>query len=371
MPIILTTTIGSYPKPSYVPVANWWRLKDSGVHTPTTTHTEYLEQRAYDNREILDRGTRAAVLDQVEAGIDIPTDGEIRREHYVYYHCRQLRGIDFARLTRKSMRGGTWEAEVPTITNEIVAGSPFLVDDWRYASSVTNRPVKITVPGPMTIMDSMADSYYGEERHLGAALADAINVEIRALAEAGCEWIQVDEPVFARYPEMAAAYGIDLLSRCFYDVPPSVVRMAHVCCGYPSGLDKEHYEKAAPDSYFAIADALEEAPIDVLSLEDAHRHNDLSLLERFSDTRIALGVIDIARTRIETVDEIVARLEEALAHIDAERLLAAPDCGLSMLDRDKAWAKLAVLSRAAKAVSGSHKAYGQPQAHGTRSIWQV
>ena len=97
---------------------------------------------------------------------------------------------------------------------------------------------------------------------------------------------------------------------------------------------------------------MEEAPIDVLSLEDAHRHNDLSLVERFSDTRIALGVIDIARTRIETVDEIVARLKEALAHIDAERLLAAPDCGLSMLDRNIARAKLAVLSTAAKAVGG-------------------
>jgi len=193
-------------------------------------------------------------------------------------------------------------------------------------------------------------AFYGDEAKLGAALAGALNVEIRALAGAGCTWIQVDEPVFARYPEKALAFGIDNLSRCFEGVPESTVRGAHVCCGYPAELDTEDYPKADPRAYLAIADGLEAADVDVLSIEDAHRHNDLALLERFTTTRIALGVIGIARTRVEPVDEIADRLRAALAHIDAKRLIAAPDCGLTMLDRDTARAKLANLAAAAKTV---------------------
>lgn len=347
---ILTTTIGAYPKPPYVPVANWWQVRKVSRTNPTRTYDEFLEGYSAGDADLLDRGTQEAVRDQVEAGIDIPTDGEIRREHYVYYHCRHIDGIDFEDLTTKDMRQGSWQAQVPTVRGPLAAGRPFLPDDWRSAQAASKKPVKITVPGPMTIVDSTADAFYGDEAKLGAALAGVLNVEIRALASAGCIWIQVDEPVFARYPEKALAFGIDNLSRCFEGVPESTVRGAHVCCGYPAELDTEDYPKADPRAYLAIAEGLETADVDVLSIEDAHRHNDLALLERFATTRIALGVIGIARTRVETVDEIAGRLRAALAHIDAERLIAAPDCGLTMLDRDTAWAKLANLAAAAKIV---------------------
>ena len=199
-------------------------------------------------------------------------------------------------------------------------------------------------------MDSTADAHYGDARTLAFALADALNVEIRRLAVAGCRWIQVDEPVFARRPERALAYGIEALARCFQGVGPPVNRVVHICCGYPAELDMEDYPKADARAYFALADALEAAPVDAVSLEDAHRHNDLSLLERFRTTKVILGVIGIARTHVEPVDEIRARLTAALDHIDGSRLIAGPDCGLIMLDRQTARAKLENLAVAAHSV---------------------
>ncbi len=348
---LLTTTIGAYPKPGYVPFVTWSAAHGVARGYPTKTYDDYLKNRPADAEERLDRATQEVVRDQVAAGIDIPSDGETRREHYIYYHCRHLAGFDFDRLTQRTMRGGSWQAEVPTISGPIAAGAPFLPDDWRRAAATTERPVKITVPGPMTIADSTADAYYGDDRRLAEALSDALNVEIRALADAGCTWIQVDEPVFARYPDRALAYGIDSLSRCFHRVPPSVVRCAHVCCGYPTHVDTDDYAKAPRKSYFTLADGLEAAAIDVVSIEDAHRRNDLSLLEHFVRTKIALGVIGIAQTRIEEVDEIADHLRAALQHIDAERLIAAPDCGLAMLDREVARAKLGRLVAGARAAA--------------------
>jgi 5-methyltetrahydropteroyltriglutamate--homocysteine methyltransferase len=287
----------------------------------------------------------------VAAGIDVPTDGEIRREHYIYYQCRNFAGFDFQRLTRKAMRRGSWTAEVPTVTGKVSAKNPVLVRDWRVAQSVTDRPVKITLPGPLTIIDSTADAAYADEQRLAADLADALNAEIRALSEAGCRWIQVDEPVFAREPEKALTFGIDMLSRCFHGAVPTARRAVHICCGYPSGLDLEFYPKADAGSYFRLADAVDQASIDAVSLEDAHCNNDLRLLEKFRSKIVMLGVIDIARTRIEPVDEIRARLQHALMHIDPERLMPAPDCGLIMLDRSIVLQKLSNLAAAAQSVA--------------------
>ena len=347
---LLTTTIGSYPKPDYVPTPDWFRAQNVSLPNPTEAYNEFLRTQAEDVEERLVRGTHEVVLDQVNAGIDIPTDGEVRRENYIHYHCRHLDGIDFTRLTRKVMRAGTWEGEVPTIVGPIKPRDHFLPHDYRVAQAVTDRPVKMTIPGPLTITDTTADAYYGDEQRLGAALADAINWEVHALVDAGCTWIQIDEPVFAREPEKALAFGIENLERCFHGVPEHVVRVTHMCCGYPDKVDHEDYPKADPQAYFQLADALETARLDAISIEDAHRHNDLTLLEHFSTTKIILGVIAIARSRVEPVEEVAARLTEALQHTDAERLIAAPDCGLGMLDRATARAKMVNLVAAAQSV---------------------
>ena len=345
---MLTTTIGAYPKPAEVPIRDWFQM-EGGPDTsePTAGYAEMVRRYGARLEAILDRATIEVVREQVELGIDIPTDGEIRRENYIHYHCRHLRGIDFETLTERQMRGH-YQALLPTITGPIEAGPPFLVRDWQLAQSATDRPVKITVPGPLTIGDSVADDYYRDDaRARGAAVADALNVEIRRLADAGCPMVQVDEPVFARKVEDALAFGAEHLERCFHKVPPSTERVVHICCGYPDALDVENYPKAPNEAYFELAGLLDEVAIDAVSIEDAHRPNDLALLEGFARKKLLLGVIAIARSRIEDVDEVRDRLRAALEHIDAHRLLAAPDCGLGLLGRDLAKAKLKVLAEAA------------------------
>ena len=348
---LLTTTIGAYPKPDYVDLPDWFREGGPNTDDPTGHGTAFLRESGDEIEEMLARGTHDAVRDQVDAGIDVPTDGEIRRENYIHYHCRHLTGIDFDRLTEKAMRTGAWTAKVPTITGPIAAGAPFLPREWAIAQAATDRPVKMTVPGPLTVTDTIADDYYGAERKVGEALGDALNAEVRSLADAGCRWIQIDEPLFARWPDEALAYGLDNLERCFHRVPAHVVRTIHMCCGYPAKLDQEDYPKADKGAYFTLADALADTSIQAVSIEDAHRHNDLALLEHFASSRVILGVVAIAKTRVEPVDEIVCRLEAALEHIDADRLIVAPDCGLAMLDRDTALAKLKNMTAAARAVA--------------------
>ena len=181
-------------------------------------------------------------------------------------------------------------------------------------------------------------------------LADALNFEIRALANAGCKVIQVDEPVFARNVDRALQFGVECLDRCFHGIPEGVTRVMHMCCGYPEHLDDEVYHKADPQSYFQLAEAVDASSLDQVSIEDAHRHNDLALLEKFKDTTIIMGCIAIAQSRQEEKDEITRRLSAALNHIDRERLMAAPDCGLAMLGRDLAMKKLKTLCAAANAV---------------------
>lgn len=347
---LLTTTIGAYPKPDYIPTPDWFREGIAGLLNPTEAYHKYMANLPDNIEEILDRGTREVVNDQVNVGVDIPTDGEVRRENYIHYHCRHIDGIDFSDLTQKVSRQGAWVANLPTVTGPLKARNHFLPRDYRIAQAVTDRPVKITVPGPMTITDSIADVYYNNDKRLGAALAAALNEEILTLAEAGCSWIQVDEPVFARKPETALDYGFENLERCFKGVPDHVTRAVHMCCGYPDYLDQKNFQKADHMAYFQIADAIEDSSIRAISLEDAHHHNNLSLLEHFKTTTVMLGVVAIAKSRIETVEEITDRLQAALNHIDADRLLAAPDCGLGFFNRELALAKLENMVTAAKAV---------------------
>ncbi|MFQ5774617.1 MAG: hypothetical protein ACE5GS_08880 [Kiloniellaceae bacterium] len=348
---LLTTTIGAYPKPDFVPIPDWFRA-EAGPDTanPTREYLNALARMGAEAEEIFARGVRQAVEEQVEAGIDIPTDGEVKRENYIHYHCRHLEGIDFDTLTPKDLRGGAYTAELPSITGPVRARDHFLAADWKLAQSFTDRPVKITMPGPMTIADTTVDLHYGDEETLCADLADALNGEVRSLAEAGCAWIQIDEPVFARKPERALEFGVEHLDRCFHGVPAGVNRVMHMCCGYPDRLDRDDYPKAHPGAYFRLAEAVDRTCVDAVSIEDAHRHNDLSLLERFARAKVVLGVVAIAKSRVEPVEEIRDRLKAALGHIDAERLIAAPDCGLGLLGQDLARAKLRNLCAAAHAL---------------------
>jgi len=348
---IKTTCIGAYPKPDYVPIVDWFNLEGGLTDSSSKVTDQYTEKMNDPDgtyEELFQRATKQAIDEQVSAGIDIPTDGEMRRENYVHYQCRHLRGFDFINLTKRVVRDGAYTAELPTITGKIEAtGQHFLDHDFQTAQSFTDRPVKITLPGPITIMDTTANDFYSDERKLAFDLADALNDEILALAAAGCKYIQVDEPLFARNVDAALDYGIECLDRCFEGVPEDVKRVMHMCCGYPGHLDDHDYHKADPAAYFQLAKAIDASSIHEISIEDAHRHNDLSLLEQFTQTTVIVGVVAIADSRIETVEEIQTRLKELLEHIDADRLIAAPDCGLGILGRDLATKKLKALCTAA------------------------
>jgi 5-methyltetrahydropteroyltriglutamate--homocysteine methyltransferase len=353
---LLTTTIGAYPKPDYVPISNWSDLVEDGQPLSLIEAYDQAMAAAGEAVEALFlRGTKQAIEDQLDAGIDILTDGEIRREDYIYYHCRHLEGMDFTNTAFKTTRDGAFSYITPTITGRIRLGEIFLPREWRIAQGFADRPVKATLPGPLTITDSTSARHYSDDAKLGTDLAAALNAEVRALAEAGCRNIQIDEPVFARRPEQALAFGFENLERCLHGVPREVTRTVHACCGYPDRLDNPDYPKAPKDSYIRLADAFEASSIDALSIEDAHRHNDLTLLERFKTTAVILGVVSVSQSRIETIDEVKARLKQALDHIDSSRLIAAPDCGLAMLGREEAMAKLKNLVAAAKSVGPQEK----------------
>lgn len=347
---IRTTTIGAYPKPDFLPVIDWFRDRSGPDSSrPTEQYESDVAAMGTEAESLFARAAAEVIKDQVDAGVDIVTDGEVRRENYIHYHCRHLSGIDFHKLTEKSVRG-VYNARLPTITGPVSAREPFLPHDWRVAQASTDRPVKVTMPGPMTIGDTVADDYYGDPRQRGRDIAGALNAEIRALADAGCVHIQIDEPLFARRVEDALDYGFDHLEVCFHGCPDNVVRTVHMCCGYPDRLDNPDYKKAPQDCYFDLAEAIDRSCIQTVSIEDAHRPNDLRLLEKFKDTTVIFGVVAIARSRVESIDEIAERLASALQHIDAERLIAAPDCGLGLLGRDLARAKLANMCEAARRI---------------------
>ena len=347
---MLTTVIGAYPKPSYLKITDWFNAS-GGTDTqfPTKFYNKEIKQMGNEAEELFIRATKEIIHDQEECGIDIITDGEVRRENYIHYHCRHLEGIDFNNLTEKVARTGNYKCWLPTITNKVSAADPFLVEEWKSNQTLTNKPLKITIPGPMTITDTIANTYYKSDEELGNDLAIAINTEIKRLVDVGCKYIQVDEPLFARKPANALAFGIQNLEKCFEGINQNdVEKITHICCGYPDKIDAVDYPKAPLDSYKKIAMQLDNSIIDSVSIEDAHRYNDLTLLKDYKQTKVIFGLIKIASSKIETVEEIEERIFEALKNISKDQLIAAPDCGLGHLSRDLAIKKLKIMSQAVK-----------------------
>jgi len=344
---IKTTCLGAFPKPDYVPIKDWFAVDMGEENYQADVVNTWSDDPKLDAE--FRRATQEVVAAQIACGIDIPTDGEQRRENYVHYQCRQFTGFDFKNLEHREMRNGAYSTDLPAIRSAIKAGAPVLPRDYREAQAASDRPVKITLPGPLTIMDTTADMFYNDDKRLSRDLAEALNSEVLALVEAGCRHIQVDEPLFARKPEAALAYGVENLERVFHGVPDHVTRVSHMCCGYPDRLDNPDYPKADHGVYFDLVRALD-GKIDALSIEDCHCKNDLELFELFDKTIAIVGFVDIAVSHVEPVDEIVARMKEILAILPTERLIAAPDCGLGFLGRARAEQKLRNLSTAAKAL---------------------
>ena len=352
---LITTTIGAFPKPKYVPIRDWFdAAKDAGgMNTSETTYqySKDIEKNKDAHEDLFIRAAQEVLGIQIRAGISIPTDGEVRRENYIHYHCRHLGGFDFNNLEHRVLRDGAYETDLPAIRGPILhSGKNYSAHDYVSSQGVSSRPVKFTLPGPLTIMDTTADCFYNDRPKLNAALAKTINKEVLALVEAGCRHIQIDEPLFARSVKDALDFGMEGLERCFYGVPKSVTRIVHMCCGYPDHLDDTDYKKADPSSYYELSKAIDQAAFDQISIEDKHCCNNLNLLEQFENKTVIFGSLAIASSALETVEEVVERLSAALNHIDRDRLVVAPDCGLGLLPAQLAEDKLRVMCQAAAIV---------------------
>ncbi|MDC0948876.1 5-methyltetrahydropteroyltriglutamate--homocysteine methyltransferase, partial [Gammaproteobacteria bacterium] len=241
MSMIPTTTIGAFPKPDYLPIGDWFNTARNGQKMDAVKATQGYSAVAAEldeNAEALFvRAAAEVIAIQLRSGITIPTDGEVRRENYIHYHCRHLHGFDFEQLEHRTMRDGAYETELPAIRAAVQhGGSGYARHDFAAAQGVCRQPLKFTLPGPLTIMDTTADCFYNDRKRLHRDLAETINQEARALADAGCRSIQIDEPLFARNVDEALDIGMEGLERCFHKVPKSVTRVVHMCCGYPNQL---------------------------------------------------------------------------------------------------------------------------------------
>lgn len=325
---LLTTVVGSLPKPAW--------LFDATNRLDGWLSSGDLLRQAQDD------ATRLAILDQEDAGVDILSDGEQRRESFIYYFQRHLEGFDYQKRGVKSIRRGHNTMLVPTIVAPLRRREPITLDDLRFLRAHTRRRVKMTLVGPMTLADTSLDDYYHDERALAMDAAAAINQEILDLQDAGCDVVQIDEPVFSRYPEKTAEWGIECLDRCLEGV--SIATAVHICFGYP------HPDRPRDGrfGYEPILPHLARSRIRQLSLEFEAPAVDVSLLAAVAHKEIIFGCIATGTNEVESPEHVAQRLREALRFIPPERLFPAPDCGLVVTSPELARAKLAAMVQGAE-----------------------
>ena len=336
-----TTVVGSMPKPDWLMENLPLNTKGKQVHGKGANwqfEGEILEAA-------LDDATRLTVHDQIIAGIDIISDGEQRRTSYLTYITSKLSGFDYDNLAEKWTRNNRRLAEVGQCVGPIKRVNNLLSKDLEFLKSQTALPVKVTLPGPMTVVDSTFDNYYDDEVKMAMDVAVALNEEALALEKLGVSVIQFDEPVFSRYPDKVVDWGIQALDRCVLGLSKSKTA-AHICYSYPmSGVPRP-----IVDSYPVILKALEDSKIDELALEFEASKLDPKLLRLCPSKTIMFGCIDNGTHEIEDPDSIAKKLLVASQHMPAEQIQAAPDCGLLPLPLDIARKKLKAM------VAGAHQA---------------
>lgn len=340
MSAFVTTVVGSLPKPPWLQEHAPLNAEDKQVHgkgadwlfTGETLHGAQ------------DDAVRLAVHDQERAGIDIVSDGEQRRKSYVTYVTQRLAGFDYQHLTKKWTRNHRRLAEVGRCTGPVRHKSPILHRDLTFLISQTDRAVKITLPGPMTVVDSTEDEYYGDEQSFAFAVASALNAEARALDRLGPTVIQFDEPVFSRYPEKVADWGIEALDRCVEGLKAKTC--VHICYSYPM----PGVPRPIVDSYPIILKELERSQVNQLALEFEASNLSPRLLRLCPSKTVLFGCIDngvLGADRIEGREQVTVKLLAACEHLAPDQIQAAPDCGLVPLSPEVARKKLAIMVEAA------------------------
>jgi 5-methyltetrahydropteroyltriglutamate--homocysteine methyltransferase len=336
--VLETTIAGSLPKPS-------WLAEPQKLWAPWRLDGDELREGKRD-------ATLIALKTQETAGIDIVSDGEQARQHFVHGFLEGVDGIDFTRKVPMGIRNNRYEAMVPTVTGPLRRRGSVHACEALIARTNTERRLKFTLPGPMTICDTVADAHYGDRTRMAMAFAELLNEEARELAAIGVDVIQFDEPAFNVYLDAVVDWGIAALHRAVEGVACKTA--VHICYGYgiQANIDWKHTLGAEWRQYERIFPALAASRIDQVSLECANSHVPLELLSLLAGKDVLVGAIDVATDRAETPDEVAATIEAALRFVPAERLYPCTNCGMAPLDRTLASQKLAALAAGAALVRG-------------------
>ena len=333
-----TSLVGSYPQPEWlidrdrlagrfpprVRAAELWRIDD-----------EYLQGAQNDATEL-------AIADQVAVGLDLITDGEIRRESYSNRFATMLDGIDIDNPGSALDRSGH-PNPVPRIAGEIRRVAPVLLSDLEFLRAHTDRPVKITIPGPFTMAQQAQNDFYPDERQAALAYASVVNAEIRDLFDAGADVVQIDEPYLQARAEKAREFGSEALNAALAGVGGETA--VHLCFGYAAIIHER------PSGYSYLPE-LAGSAVNQISIETAQSNLDCSVLTALPGKTIILGVLDLSTNDVEDSTVVADRIRRALPYVPAEQLVIAPDCGMKYLTRDVAYAKLAAMVEGAAIVRG-------------------
>jgi 5-methyltetrahydropteroyltriglutamate--homocysteine methyltransferase len=329
LPRLPTTVVGSYPQPEWL--VDRAVLLASGV--PRVRRPSIWRVPAPLREAAQDDAVRLAVRDMERAGVDIVSDGEVRRESYFNWLAPALTGIDLDRPGTALSRTGK-PTPVPRIVGPITRPQPVLVRHTALLRSDTDRAIKITMPGPFTLTALAEDEHYGNPRDLALAFAAVVNEELRDLEAAGADLLQLDEPYLQAWPDRAREYGVAVIDRALAGIAAPVV--VHLCFGYA------HTVRDKPSGYSFLPE-LDRCRASHISIEAAQPRLDCAVLRTLPSKTIVLGALDLGDPKVETPDVVADRIRKALAHVPPERLVVAPDCGMKYLPRDRAFAKLEAL----------------------------
>jgi 5-methyltetrahydropteroyltriglutamate--homocysteine methyltransferase len=330
--MIATTVVGSYPQPE------WLVDRDKlAARVPRVRAPEIWRVGEPWLAEAQDDAVRLAVGDMEDVGIDVVSDGEQRRESYFNQFATAMDGLDLERPGTAIARTGR-PTPVPRVVGEIGRRRPVLVSDMRFLRSITARRIKVTIPGPFTLAQLAQDEHYRDPERLAMAYAVAVNEELRDL-EPIVDVLQLDEPYMQAFPDRARAYAVPAIDRALAGiVKPTVV---HLCFGYAFTV------KEKPSGYSFLPE-LDRCAASAVSIEAAQPRLDLAVLAALPSKTIVLGVLDLGDPAAETTDVVARRIESALGHVPAGRLVAAPYCGMKYLPRELARAKLRALGDGAR-----------------------
>lgn len=333
--VLPTSTAGSLPKPA-------WLAQPEQLWSPWKLQEEELIDGKQD-------ALRVSLQEQQQAGIDIVSDGEQTRQHFVTTFIEHLNGVDFENRKTVKIRD-RYEASVPTVVGAVSRTKPVFVEDAKFLRQQTDKPIKWALPGPMTMIDTLYDAHYKSREKLAWEFAKILNQEAKELEAAGVDIIQFDEPAFNVFFEDVSAWGIAALERAIEGLKCETV--VHICYGYGIKANTDWKKTLGSEwrQYEEIFPKLQKSAIHIISLECHNSRVPIELLELVRGKKVMVGAIDVANNSIETPEEVADTLRKALKYVDADKLYPCTNCGMAPLSRRVARGKLNALSQGAEIV---------------------